>query len=189
MLFPTSTIIKFNPIFHAAFSVFLKALWFYWRSVRRRPKRLKEYSSISFDLATFAMTISSSSSLVSCSFWRQSTTSCSIDLHCAGYYLNQLGWVSQEKALKGRVKGEKARILREKGSYRGKRKFSYQFHNWLEYRMNVISTGAYYLLEVFHYFAPSYTNQFTSIKQLSNLISSFPTQKMVILVDFREDWK
>ena len=87
-------------------------------------------------------------------------------------------------ALQGRVKGEKARILRDKGTYRGERKFSYQFHSWLEYRINVISAGAYYLLEVFHYFAPSYTNQFTSIKQLSNLISSFPTQKMVIFGGF-----
>ena len=105
-LFPTSIILKSEPIFHAVFRVFLKALWFCWQSVRRHRKRLNEHSSRSSALVILVMTISSASSFVSCSFWKLFRTSCSIDLRCTGHNPNQFGWVDQEKIPYGETKGE-----------------------------------------------------------------------------------
>ena len=123
-LFPTSTILKSDPIFHAVFRVFLKALWFCCRSVRRHPKRLNKHSSRSSDLAIFVRTISSASSFVGCSFWKLFKTSCSMELHCKRYYPNQIGWVGQEKTLYRETKGETHSIKREKTLLQRERKHS-----------------------------------------------------------------
>ena len=78
MLFQTSTICKFDPIFHANLRVFFSARWFCCLSDKSLPKILKEHSSNRFDLQLVVMVISSSSSFVRWRLRRPSTTACSM---------------------------------------------------------------------------------------------------------------
>ena len=79
ILFPTSTIRTSDPIFHAALRVLLSALMFWCLSDSRRPNRLRVHSSISSGLLHLDIEISSSSTFVNCSFFKFSTTSCSME--------------------------------------------------------------------------------------------------------------
>ena len=72
ILFPTSTICKSEPIFHANLNMFFKALWFLCQSDSNLPKRLKAHSSRSSNLLLVVIEISSSSSFVR---WRLSNPS------------------------------------------------------------------------------------------------------------------
>lgn len=79
MLFPTSIILSFDPIYHVALSMFFKALWFCCLSERSQPNRLSEHSSRRSALHYTVIGISISSSLVRQRFWSPSTTTCSIE--------------------------------------------------------------------------------------------------------------
>ena len=68
ILFPTSTILMSDPIFHADLRVFFRARWFYCRSKRSRPKRLREHPSKRPEQFVTVIGIASSSSFVSCKF-------------------------------------------------------------------------------------------------------------------------
>jgi len=78
MLFPTSTILKSEPIFHAIHNVLLRARGFCCRSDSSHPNRLSEHSSNSSCLPMVDIVISSSSSFVSCRLCRLSMIPCSI---------------------------------------------------------------------------------------------------------------
>ena len=67
IFFPTSTILKFEPILQANLRVLFKALIFWCRFARSWPKRFKTHSSNRSDLLVVEMDMLSSSSLVS---WR-----------------------------------------------------------------------------------------------------------------------
>ena len=68
ILFPTSTILMSEPIFHADLRVFFRARWFCCQSERSRPKRLREHSSKRPKQFVTKIGIASSSSFVSCRF-------------------------------------------------------------------------------------------------------------------------
>ena len=78
ILFPTSMILRSDPIFQASLKALLRALRFWWRSARRWPKRLWWHSSISSGLLAFVMEMLSSSSFVSYKFLSWLTTSFSM---------------------------------------------------------------------------------------------------------------
>ena len=78
MLFPTSTILKSEPIFHANLKVLLRAPRFCYRSDSKRPTKLSKHFSSNSGLLVADIGISSSSSFVSCRFCRLSTILCSI---------------------------------------------------------------------------------------------------------------
>ena len=67
IFFPTSTILKSEPIFQTDLRVDLKALMFWCLSASSQPNRLSSHSSKRFELPEVDIEISSSSSLVS---WR-----------------------------------------------------------------------------------------------------------------------
>ena len=69
-LFPTLTILRSEPIFHADLKVFLRALWFWWRSTNNLPNKLSTHSFGKSGVLFEEMKISYSSSLVSCKFFR-----------------------------------------------------------------------------------------------------------------------
>ena len=66
ILFPTSTILKSEPIFHTDLRVFFRARWFCCRSERSRPKRHREHSSKRPKQFVTVIGITSSSSFMSC---------------------------------------------------------------------------------------------------------------------------
>ena len=68
ILFPTSTILMSEPIFHVDLRVLFRARWFCCRSERSRPKRLRKHSSRRSELFVTVIGIASSSSFVSCKF-------------------------------------------------------------------------------------------------------------------------
>lgn len=77
---PTSTILILEPIFYANLGVFLKACWFCWRSANSYPNKLSSHSSSKSGVLLDDIIISSSSSFMSCKFFRLSTIVCSISL-------------------------------------------------------------------------------------------------------------
>ena len=78
ILFPTSTILRLEPIFQADLNVLLNARWFCCLSASYLLNRLREHSSSRSGVLFVDITISSSSSFVSCSLFRLSTMACSI---------------------------------------------------------------------------------------------------------------
>ena len=76
--FPTSTILRSEPIFQAALRVFFKARWFCCLSVRSLPNTLRAHSSIRSDLFMVEIWMSSSSSFVRRRCCRSSITDMSI---------------------------------------------------------------------------------------------------------------
>ena len=77
-LFPTSTICKFDPIFHADLRVFFSARWFCCLFNKSLLKRLKEHSFNRLDLQLIVIVISFSSSFVKQRLRRPSATACSV---------------------------------------------------------------------------------------------------------------
>ena len=86
---PTSTFLKFDPIFHTDLSVLLRARWFCCLSDWSYPKRLRAHSSRRSALSCIETWISSSSSLVNCRFCNPSRIACSILKHCMNHTLLQ----------------------------------------------------------------------------------------------------
>ena len=78
ILFPTSTILRSEPIFKADLNVLLNACWFCYLSASNLPNRLREHSSSRSGVLFVDITISSSSSFMSCSLFRLSTMACSV---------------------------------------------------------------------------------------------------------------
>ena len=112
ILFPTSTILKSEPIFHATFKVFFRALWFWWRFVSRHLNKLKEHSSKISELLIFAMTISSSSSFVSFNFSKLFITSWSMRTRKKKWATaNIVNGVDQERTLREALKGGSKLLL------------------------------------------------------------------------------
>ena len=79
-LFPTSTIWRFEPIFHDDLIVFFNALWFWFLSIKRWPKSLREHSSSRSNLHFDFIEISSSSFLISQRLSNPSTTIWSMEV-------------------------------------------------------------------------------------------------------------
>ena len=72
-LFPTSTILKSDPIFQADLKVLLRAFRFCCLSKSKCPNKLSEHSSSNSGLLIAEIAILSSSSFVSCRFCKLST--------------------------------------------------------------------------------------------------------------------
>ena len=82
MLLPTSTILKFDPIFHVALNVLFRALIFCYLSERSRPNKLNKHSSNRSSRLCVVIGISSSSSFVRQRFCNSFLTVCSIKKKC-----------------------------------------------------------------------------------------------------------
>ena len=111
IFFPTSTILKSEPIFQTDLRVDLRALMFWCLSASSRPKRLSSHSSKRFELPEVKIEISSSSSLVSWRCCNPLMTSWSIS-EGASYQAPRTTWSPGQTLID---EGVKKLVLRREG--------------------------------------------------------------------------